>query len=59
MGFQACFSSYRSCGSLQVKEFLERISKRISVLAAKELTKLRAMKVKKYESNKTWLVIVQ
>jgi thimet oligopeptidase len=44
MGFQACFSSYRSCGSLQVKEFLERISKRISVLAAKELTKLRAMK---------------
>jgi Zn-dependent oligopeptidase len=37
----------------KVKEFLESISKRISVLAAKELTKLRAMKVKKYESNKT------
>jgi len=53
MGFWACFSSYRSCGSLQVKEFLESISKRISVLAAKELTKLRAMKVKNYESNKT------
>jgi thimet oligopeptidase len=28
----------------KVKEFLESISKRISVLAAKELTKLRAMK---------------